>query len=69
MSAETPKWKKASRSAYNGDCVEVANLGGGQMGIRDSKNVAGGHLTVGAEVFKAFVGKIKSGNAPRPARA
>jgi hypothetical protein len=32
-----PRWRKASASASNGSCVELADLGGGLLGVRDSK--------------------------------
>ncbi|MEV5838532.1 DUF397 domain-containing protein [Nocardia sp. NPDC052112] len=31
------RWFKSSRSASNGQCVEVAFLDGGMFGVRDSK--------------------------------
>lgn len=31
-------WIKSSHSAQNGNCVEVAALSGGNVGVRDSKN-------------------------------
>ena len=34
-------WKKSSYSAANGNCVEVARVDGGHIGVRDSKNAAG----------------------------
>ena len=35
-------WIKSSHSAQNGNCVEVAALSGGNVGVRDSKNRAQG---------------------------
>lgn len=32
-----PRWRKASASASNGSCVELADLGDGVVGVRDSK--------------------------------
>lgn len=37
-------WHKSSYSAYNGNCVEVARLKTGEIGVRDSKE--GAHGTV-----------------------
>ncbi|HXL92539.1 MAG TPA: DUF397 domain-containing protein [Streptosporangiaceae bacterium] len=40
-------WRKASKSAVNGDCVEVGTTAGGSVaGIRDSKSPERGHLAV-----------------------
>lgn len=33
----TPRWRKATASASNGSCVELADLGDGLIGVRDSK--------------------------------
>jgi hypothetical protein len=33
-------WKKSSWSAENGNCVEVAELPGNNIGVRDSKDNA-----------------------------
>lgn len=33
-------WRKATRSQGNGACVEVANLTGGRIAVRDSKDSA-----------------------------
>jgi hypothetical protein len=32
-----PRWKKSSRSSHAGNCVEVAALPEGAVGVRDSK--------------------------------
>jgi hypothetical protein len=34
-------WTKSSLSMSNGHCVEVSGLGGGHIGIRDSKDRSG----------------------------
>lgn len=36
-SAAGATWRKSTFSAYNGSCVEVADLAPGQIGVRDSK--------------------------------
>ncbi len=39
--ATASSWTKSSLSHANGNCVEVADLPGGQVGMRDSKDVNG----------------------------
>lgn len=53
-------WAKSSRST-NGNCVEVARLKGGHVGVRDSKNQNGPVLVFSSDDWQAFVGGIKSG--------
>ncbi|GAA2880599.1 DUF397 domain-containing protein [Streptosporangium fragile] len=59
LSAAT--WKKSARSAAGGNCVEVASLGGGHVGVRDSKDRSGPVLVFTPEEWKAFVGGVKDG--------
>ena len=55
-------WKKASKSGTNGgQCVEVARLDDGTIGVRDSKNPNGPHLTFNRANWTAFVDGVKTG--------
>jgi Domain of unknown function (DUF397) len=55
----SPTWRKSSHSGtQEGACVEVAQLPG-TVGVRDSKNPEGGHLSLGASRFAALVTRIK----------
>jgi hypothetical protein len=52
-------WRKASRSATNGECVELA-VGAGVFGVRDSKNREGGRLILPATAWAGFLTDTKS---------
>lgn len=67
MRAVTPKnisWKKSSYSAANGNCVEVARLTAGYIGVRDSKNAVLPALGFTAASWRTFVGGMKSNRRP-----
>jgi hypothetical protein len=51
-------WRKARRSATNGQCVEVAQ-GLDVVGIRDSKNPAGGVLILAPAAWADFLAKAR----------
>jgi Domain of unknown function (DUF397) len=54
-------WLKSSLSAANGDCVEAANLAGGLIGVRDSKDAAGPVLRFTPREWDAFLGGVRKG--------
>lgn len=56
----TVQWRKSSYSGGADDtyCVEVGRLAQG-VGVRDSKNPAGGHLTLTTPQFATLLDQIK----------
>lgn len=54
-------WTKSSLSHANGNCVEVADLPGGHVGMRDSKDVSGPVLIFTPEEWHAFLYGARSG--------
>lgn len=59
------RWRKASRSTASNNCVEVASASGAAA-VRDSKNRDGGHLTIAAGTWAAFLADVKRGRYDRP---
>lgn len=49
------KWRKATRSGQNGQCVEVARLADDQIGVRDSKRPDGAVLRFTQAEWDAFL--------------
>ncbi|MBB5807498.1 hypothetical protein F4560_007266 [Saccharothrix ecbatanensis] len=58
--SDTWAWRKSSRSAGSGECVEIARPGAPIVGLRDSKNPQAGHLRVSGPAFAAFLNVIKA---------
>ncbi|UGT59141.1 DUF397 domain-containing protein [Nocardia asteroides] len=56
-----PRWFKSSYSADQGNCVEVAYLPDGQLGVRDSKNPGVAALTFSRPSWVAFVAGMSAG--------
>lgn len=62
QSSDFAQWRKSSYSGYNGNCVEVADLAAGRIGVRDSKAGAGSPVLEFARAdWAAFVTSVKAG--------
>ncbi len=55
MMSAGPLWRKSTRSANEGNCVEVADNLAGVVLVRDSKDRLGPALTFGPESWRTFV--------------
>jgi Domain of unknown function (DUF397) len=60
-SGSDSRWIKSSLSFANGNCVEVANLPGTEIGVRDSKDTEGPILRFTPDEWHAFVGGVRNG--------
>ncbi|MCC3314457.1 MULTISPECIES: DUF397 domain-containing protein [Nocardia] len=55
------QWFKSSRSTSQKECVEVAHLSEGHVGVRDSKNPTGPALVFAPTEWDAFTARLESG--------
>jgi hypothetical protein len=61
------QWFKSSRSIPAGECVEVAWLDTGHIGVRDSKNPTGSPLIFAPSEWDSFTTAIGYGGFDCPA--
>ncbi|KZM70522.1 DUF397 domain-containing protein [Nocardia terpenica] len=54
-------WFKSSRSGTSRDCVEIAHLDDGFVGVRDSKNPTGPALVFTPGDWDAFTSGVQRG--------
>ena len=62
-------WVRSSFSFANGNCVEVAVLPGGWIGIRDSRDPGGPVLRFTQAEWAAFLGGARRGHHVGPSSA
>ena len=58
-------WVKSSLSFANGNCVEVASLSGGEIGVRNSRQSEGAVLRFTSDEWYAFLGGVRNGEFDR----
>ena len=54
-------WVKSSLSFANGNCVEVSDLPGGAIGVRNSRDSEGAVLRFTPDEWHAFLGGVRKG--------
>ncbi|MET8875516.1 DUF397 domain-containing protein [Nocardia sp. NPDC004604] len=60
------QWFKSSHSGGQNECVEVAWLQAGHVGVRDSKNPKGPALVFTSGEWDAFTAVMQDGEFARP---
>ena len=56
-----PAWRKSSASNPQGNCVELAVLGPGRVGMRNSRDTQGAVLDYPPEALHAFLTLVREG--------
>ncbi|MGV9336767.1 DUF397 domain-containing protein [Nocardia sp. NPDC003726] len=59
------RWFTSTRTSGGKDCVEVAHLAGGMVGVRDSKNPTGPALVFAPGDWDAFTAGVAGGEFDR----
>ena len=54
-------WIKSSLSHANGNCVEIADLSDGKVGLRNSRDVSGPVLRIQPAEWRAFLNGVRNG--------
>ncbi|MFI1462115.1 DUF397 domain-containing protein [Nocardia carnea] len=60
------RWFKSTHSGGGNDCVEVAHLDEGMVGVRDSKNSSGPALVLTPAQWDAFLADAANSELDRP---
>jgi hypothetical protein len=63
ISPLTARWRKSSHSGDQGACIEVAALPSDTIGVRDSKNPDGPHLTLSRRAFRNLLGQAATNSS------
>jgi Domain of unknown function (DUF397) len=58
-------WVKSSLSFSNGNCVEVASLPEGEVGVRNSRDAEESVLRFTSDEWHAFLGGVRNGEFDR----
>jgi len=62
MDLQCAVWRKSSFSnGTGGACVEVADLGNGALGVRDSKDPQGAVLRFSVQAWREFAAEVREG--------
>lgn len=62
ISLQEARWRKGSLSSGQGNCVEAAELAGGDVAIRNSRHPEGPALIFTDAEIHAFLGSVKLGD-------
>ena len=54
-------WRKSTASNPNGNCVELAELAGGNIGVRNSRHPGGPMLVYTRAEIAAFIAGVRGG--------